>query len=160
MRAESDFTTTFTAPVTPSAAFEATTRPHAWWNEMVEGRAAEVGDTFTYDVPGLHHSEFEVVEARPGARLTWKVVRSGARTELDEWIGTEILFEFAPDPAGTRVTFTHRGLSPNLECHGVCATAWSHHLEAGLQALLTDGRGAPLTADTVDEVARKIGARV
>ncbi len=159
MTSDSDFTTAFTAPVSPDAAFEATTRPTAWWNEMIEGHAAQVGDTFVYDVPGLHHSAFEVIDARPGERLRWQVVRSGDEAELDEWIGTGLLFEYAPDPCGTRVRFTHLGLRPRLECHGVCAAAWSYHLEVGLQALLCDGRGAPLTAGTIDDVARRIGAR-
>ena len=158
MTSDPDFTTSFTAPVSPGAAFEATTRPSAWWNEMVVGAATRVGDTFAYDVPGLHHSTFQVVEAQPGERLRWQVVRSGDEHELDEWIGTELLFEYAPDPAGTRVTFTHVGLRPSLDCHTVCTTAWSHHLEVGLRALLTEGRGAPLTADTVEDVARKVGA--
>ena len=159
MITDTDFTTTIDALVDPVAAFEAATNPKAWWNDMIEDVAARVGDTFIFDVPGLHHSKFEVIEARPGQRLAWKVIPSGNESELDEWLDTVVDFEFEPTSEGTRVTFTHRGLVPRLECHAVCTTAWTYHLEAGLRALLTCGHGAPITAATVDDVARRVGAQ-
>ncbi|WP_265448083.1 SRPBCC family protein [Flexivirga meconopsidis] len=158
MITNNDFTTTFVAPVTPDEAFEASTAPRTWWNQMIVGAAAQIGDTFIFDVPGLHHSKFEVTEARPGQHLAWKVIPSGEDTELDEWLDTVVTFDFAPDTAGTRVTFTHHGLQPRMECHDVCSTAWAYHLDAGLRALLTEGQGTPITPDTIDEVARKVGA--
>lgn len=159
MNSNSDFTTTFTAPVTPTEAFAAAARPQAWWNEMIEGTCDRIGETFTFDVPGLHHSRFEVVDAEPGQLLAWKVIPSAEETDLDEWLGSIVVFDFAPDPEGTRVTFTHRGLQPQLECHEVCSTAWIYHLkEAGLKNLLTTGHAAPITPTTVDDVARTVGA--
>lgn len=159
MSSDADFTTAFDVSVDPEAAFEAAADPKAWWNDMITGTAGELGDAFIYDVPGLHHSEFEVVEARPGRQLAWKVVPSGAESELHEWLDTVVEFRFAPTPTGTRVTFTHHGLAPSLECHTVCTTAWTYHLAAGLRALLTEGRGAPITAASAADVARRVGAQ-
>lgn len=158
MSKEADFTTSFVAPVTPAEAFEAAANPKAWWNEMIHGSAAQVDETFTFDVPGLHHSTFAVIEARSGQRLTWKAIPSGNKIELDEWLGTIVVFDFAPEPSGTRITFTHQGLRPRLECHELCSTAWTYHLEAGLRALLVEGHGNPITPTTIDDVARAVGA--
>ncbi len=156
---DTDYTCTVDAPVDPITAFTAAADPRAWWNEMIEGTADEVGDTFDFDVPGLHHSRFQVTEARVGERLAWRVVASGDPTELEEWLDTVVVFDFEPSPRGTRITLTHVGLQPDLACHPVCSTAWAHHLQAGLQALLSDGRPAPITAATVDQVAATVGAR-
>ncbi|MCZ4076982.1 SRPBCC domain-containing protein [Rhodococcus sp. H36-A4] len=155
----SDFTTTFTVPARPIQAFEAAASPKSWWNEMIVGSAAKVGDTFVFDVPKLHHSKFDVIEANPGHTLTWMVVPSGGTSDQEEWIGTVVAFEFEPDPAGTRITFTHRGLRPELECHTVCTTAWGYHLRAGLEALLTGETPAPITPDTYRDVADTVGGQ-
>ena len=159
MTTDTDYTCTVVAPSDPITAFTATADPRAWWNELIEGSASQVGDTFVFDVPGLHHSTFQVTDARVGRRLAWRVIPSGNETELEEWLDTVVAFDFDPIPEGTRITFTHHGLRPQLECHTVCSTAWGYHLDAGLRALLTDGRPAPITARTIDEVAAKVGAR-
>lgn len=68
-----------------------------------------------------------------GQHLAWKVIPSGHEDELAEWLDTVVVFDFAETDKGTTVSFTHRGLQPQLECHGVCSTAWDYHLEAGLE---------------------------
>jgi hypothetical protein len=159
MNTDVDYTYSFVVPVDAIEAFAAAAAPQTWWNEMIERTASQVGRTFIFDVPGLHHSKFLVTEADVGKRLAWKVIPSGDETELDEWIDTIVVFDFAPGPAGTHITFTHRGLQPQLECHTVCSTAWAYHLQVGLQALLTGGNPAPITATNIDQVAAAVGAR-
>ncbi len=158
MTDQHDYTTTFVVPTTPDEAYDATAHPQQWWNEMITGQAAAVGDVFVHDVPRLHHAKFIVTEATPGRRLTWRAEPTGATTELAEWIGTDLIFDFTRDPEGTRVTFTHKGLHPGLECHTTCTTAWSHHLTVGLQSLLTAGQADPITAESAAAVAAKVGA--
>lgn len=153
-----DYTRTFTAPVTPARAYELASAPASWWGEMATGTPDTPGSTFVFNVPELHYSLFDVTEAIPGQRLAWTVIPSGNPAEHHEWVGTEVRMDFEPDPAGSRITFTHKGLRPTLNCHAVCSAAWDHHLEAGLRALLTTGRGEPLTYATIAEVANKIGA--
>lgn len=160
MSTGSSYTTTFATPGTPEVAFTAATQPHTWWNTMITGRATCVGDRFVYDVPDLHHSALTVTEAIPGKRLVWHVEKTGKPTELDEWVGTDLAFEFHPHPSGTgtMTTFTHHGLRPELDCHDVCTAGWNHHLTVGLQQLLTTGHAQPLTPQTVGHVATTIGA--
>lgn len=154
-----DYTNTFTAPVTALQAFDAAAHPERWWNVMVTGDAETVGGTLVYDVPGLHHSEFAVTEAEPGRRLVWHVQDTGADNEQREWVGTDVIFEFQPNGDSTEVTFTHRGLRPQLKCHEVCSTAWDYHLDVGLRALLVTGQGTPITPESIDEVATRVGAK-
>lgn len=152
------YTTTFAAPVTPDQAFAAAADPRSWWVAMIEGSAEGVGDRFVVDVPGLHHAELVVTAAEPGRHLAWTVQRSGAEHEIEDWVGTVITFDVAATGDGSEITFTHHGLHPALECHEVCSTAWTHHLDMGLRALLTDGAGAPITPESVDAVAEQVGA--
>lgn len=155
------FTQTFTVPTRPHETFDAVANPAAWWNELIEGRADRVGDVFGFEVPDLHRARFEVIEANPHA-LAWKVIPFGDEhpTELEDWIGTVVRFQFIADPQGTRVTFTHQGLSPQLECYAMCSRAWAYHLQAGLQAMLSGGRAHPVTASNGAEIASIVGARL
>ena len=152
------YTTTFHAPVTPEQALAAAADPRAWWVAMIEGSAEGVGDRFVVDVPGLHHAELVVTSAEPGRHLAWAVQRSGADHEIEDWVGTVITFDIAATDDGSEVTLTHHGLHPGLECHEVCSTAWDHHLDVGLRALLIDGVAAPITPESVDAVADRVGA--
>ena len=152
----------FTVPLTPAEAHERASRLGAWWNDMIEGPTKEVGDVSAFDVPGLHHCALEVVESVPGKRVAWQVLESGHEHEIADWIGTRIVIDLEPEGEGegdgTRVQFTHQGLSPELECHDGCSRAWDYHLEAGLRPLLTNEVASPITRDTYVDVARTVGA--
>lgn len=158
MNQNSDYTHSFTTDLDPAIAMALTSDPKAWWNDLIVGDARAVGDTFEFDVPGLHHASFVVSQADPGQFLVWDVVPTHAQYELAEWTDTRLEFCFVDEGGGTRVEFTHRGLTPALECHHVCSTAWTHHLTAGLQALLNGGRPEPLTHANAAEVAEQVGA--
>lgn len=154
-----NFTHTFEAPCSPSAAFAYAAQPDLWWNTMISGTARHVGESFIYQVPEFHYSVFRVIESLEGKRLAWRVVPSGHPQELEEWVGTEVVFDFVELPTGTRVDFTHVGLRPQLACHTVCTTVWGHHLTVGLQALMTGADLRPVTQDSGAEVAAEVGAQ-
>ena len=64
----------------------------------------------------------------------------------DEWIGTSIRFRMQPNGAGrTRLDFEHVGLTPALECYGICEDGWRHFL-ASLKSWLETGQGTPYEA--------------
>lgn len=154
-----NFTSTFTAPCTPSEAFSFAAQPNIWWNTMISGSARHVAESFIYEVPGIHYSKFRVSESLAGRRLSWQVIPSEHRLELDEWVGTDVIFEFVELSHGTRVDFTHVGLRPQLACHSVCTTAWGHHLTVGLQALMAGAEARPVTPSSAAEVAAEVGAQ-
>lgn len=143
MNQRNDYTYSFTSDLDPTTAMTLTSDPKTWWNDMIVGDASNVGDVFDFDVPGLHHARFIVSHVDPGQFLASEVKPTHAEHELAEWSDTRLEFRFAEEAGRTRVEFTHRGLTPALECHRVCSTAWTYHLTAGLEALLNGGKPNP-----------------
>jgi hypothetical protein len=43
----------------------------------------------------------------------------------------------------TRVTMTHLGLLPGIECYNDCSTGWNFYVGQSLLQLLTGGKGLP-----------------
>ena len=73
------------------------------------------------------------------SRVEWLV---HAAPFTPEWHGTSIVFELAPAGAGTKLTFRHRGLTPQLECFDMCHEGWTHYL-ASLVDYVDRGEGQP-----------------
>ena len=46
----------------------------------------------------------------------------------DEWVGTDVAFQVAPNGDQTEVLFSHRGLVPQLECFDKCSNAWGYYI--------------------------------
>lgn len=150
----------FEVPASPEEAITAAAQPRRWWSTFITGDAEQPGDRFTLRVPELHLSRFVVREHEPGRRLVWRVEETGEPGEQQEWLGTELVFEAeAIEDGRTAITLTHQGLEPRLDCYEVCSTAWTHHLSAGLEALLSGEDADPLTPASLGQVARAIGAR-
>jgi Activator of Hsp90 ATPase homolog 1-like protein len=141
------YRTTLVVCATPGSTYDAVTDPRSWWAEKVEGSAAVAGDEFTFDVPGVHWSRLRVVESSP-ERVEWQVVEARIEyvAEQDEWTGTRIVFELEPVPDGTRLTFVHHGLLPELECYDSCSQAWTALVHGSLRRLVTEGVGEPYAA--------------
>ncbi|WP_432476303.1 SRPBCC family protein [Nocardioides sp. GXQ0305] len=154
------FTTTLTVDSTPEEVSAAIARPAAWWNELIEGSARDVGDEFGFDMPGVHRTRMRVTESDPGRRTVWHVLDNHFSFVDDqaEWIGTDVVFEVARTAAGTVVTVTHEGLVPELQCYEVCHDAWTHFLDAGLRSLLATGTASPMTAELAEATARDFAA--
>ena len=135
---------------TPDQVLAAVTNPRGWWGEAVEGRADEVGEEFTFEVPGVHWSRLRVAEAGQ-TRVVWEVL--DARIEYvedrDERTGTRIEFDLERVPEGTRVSFTHDGLLPELACYDSCSLAWASLVHGSLRRLAVEGRGEPYAAQPV-----------
>jgi hypothetical protein len=141
------YATALVVCATPEQVLAAVTNPRAWWGEAVEGRADEIGAEFTFDVPGVHWSRLRVAEAGP-SRIVWDVVDSRIEyvDERDEWTGTRIAFDLENVPEGTRLSFAHDGLLPDLACYDSCSLAWATLVHDSLRRLIVEGRGAPYGA--------------
>ncbi|WP_454110072.1 SRPBCC family protein [Leifsonia shinshuensis] len=129
----------------PSSVFDAIVHPREWWMADIDGSADAVGAEFSYEVPGVHAATMRVTELVHGRRVVWRVVKSRMTfvDDPEEWVGTDLAFELRPDATGTRIRFTHVGLTAEDECYDVCSRAWRHYLSESLHGLLTTGRGAP-----------------
>lgn len=146
---EINFTTSFTVTQSPERAFAAIVNPRAWWSGEHEGRADRIGDIFTYRYKDLHYSKQQVTELVPRKRVAWHVTeaRLSFIADTEEWTGTTITFDIAKTSGGTRVTFTHVGLKPAVECYDTCSDAWTALIQGSLKQLIETGRTELLELD-------------
>jgi hypothetical protein len=140
-----NLTITFTVDETPEEAFRAINNVRAWWSGEIEGATDEPGAEWTYTVPDIHFSKFQITDWAPGHRVAWKVLDSYLSFTADqqEWTGTTVAFDIAERDGHTQVTFTHEGLTPSDECYNVCSNAWGMYINGSLRDLITTGTGAP-----------------
>lgn len=152
----------FTVPVQPAQVYEAIPRVKDWWTINTEGRSKEAGDEFTVQFGDVHLTRQRITEALPGKRIVWKVVESHLPwlKDVEEWKGTEMVFEITATPDGSQFTFTHIGLTPAVECFDQCEKGWNYFIGQSLYKLVTEGVGMPDTSnrkhfDTIGHVSLK-----
>jgi hypothetical protein len=116
-----------------------------WWsglyNETIQGESHQLNDAFTFRAGGgAHYSEQKLIELIPNKKVVWLVTDSNLSFlhNAKEWVNTRISFELFPEGDKSRVTFTHTGLTPSLECFGECSTAWNRYLK-NLEQNLNEG---------------------
>lgn len=154
-----DLTMTFTVDRTPAQAFDTINDVRGWWSERIVGPTTALGDEWLYLVPDIHFSKQQITELVPGERIAW-LVTDGYLSFIEdkrEWVGTTISFDIADAEGHTQVTFTHSGLTPDVECFEVCDLAWSEYVLVSLQNLIASGSGAPSSFEGDEAVE---GARV
>lgn len=148
-----NFTTTITVNATPQHAFDAINDVAGWWGRIT-GSTTFVGDEFVYLVPRLHYSGFRVTELEPAQRIAWLVTGSYLDfvDDKQEWNDSTVRFAIEEAEEGTRVTFTHEGLTPDDECYGVCSNAWGMFVNGSLKAFIDTGVGTPYVFEGDEEL--------
>ena len=127
---------------TPEKVYDALTTVDGlagWWTEDTAGEAA-VGGVLEFRFPPGGF-DMEVVEQRPGSRVSWKVVDGPA-----EWVGTTVDWRLRQDGDHTIVLFTHGGWAEPVEFMHHCSTKWATYLMS-LKSLVETGAGAPSPRD-------------
>lgn len=143
----SDFRTTISTDSSPAEVLAIISDVRSWWVGEITGDARAVGDVFTYQVKDIHRSTQRVVELVPSTRVVWEVTDAALSFAQDptEWIGTRIVFDLAEEGSGTRVTFTHEGLTPELDCFAACSGGWTHFIGTSLDSVLAGGQPAAMS---------------
>lgn len=149
----------FTVHATPEQVYEAITRVNEWWTIHTEGSTRALGDEFTVQFGDVHLTKQCITEAVPGKRIVWLVTESHLPwlKDMEEWKGTELVFDIAAANEGTQLTFTHIGLTPQVECFDQCEKGWDYFIGESLFKLIAEGRGLPDTTarthmDTIGHV--------
>jgi len=154
-----DLTYRFTVPQSPAEALAAINDVRSWWSGDVEGPTDTLGAEWTYRVPDIHSSAFRITELVPGRSVAWLCTDSELTFTEDrqEWTGTTVRFDLSPADGGTEVTFTHVGLSPQVECYGICRVAWAEYVLGSLKDRIESGAGRPDSygADKLDDARER-----
>ena len=145
-----DYRNEIVVAVGADAALGALTRIDAlsgWWTRATGsgGAGGEIRFWFASDEPCVVH----VDEAGPRI-VRWTVTECAF---LPEWVGTRPTFMLEPEGAGrVRITFVHRGLTPDLDCIDMCTQGWNHFI-GSLGRFLEAGAGDPF--GSAADVARR-----
>ncbi|MEY2828516.1 MAG: hypothetical protein RIQ33_374, partial [Bacteroidota bacterium] len=102
------------------------------FNETIEGKSEGINDEFSFKAgDGMHYSNQKLVELVTDKKIVWLVTQSNLSflKNTHEWVGTKICFNIEKDGNKTKITFTHDGLIPQIECYGGCSSAWTQYLQ-------------------------------
>lgn len=139
-----DYTCSIQTSVSAEEAYDKIARVSEWWAKNFEGSARNLGDTFTVRF-GETFVDFKISEAVADSRIVWQVANCHLPWLKDktEWNGTSATWEISSSSGITTITFTHHGLTPNVECFSACEKGWNGHIQTSLLKLLNDGKGFP-----------------
>lgn len=137
-----DLTFSFTVERTPDELFAAIGAVATWWPGEIKGETRRLGGVFTYRYKDMHRSTQEITEWVPGERVVWQVTESQLSfvKDKDEWTATEMVFEINAKGGKTELRFTHRGLTPKMECYGACSQGWGYIVNESLLPFILTGK--------------------
>lgn len=127
----------------PDEVFNAISNVAGWWIGEVQGQADKMGSVFSYNYKTFHDSTQKVVEFVPGKKIVWEVIKSSINFVKDknEWLGTQLIFELKAVKDGTEIHFTHKGLTPQIECFENCSAGWEFYIHKSLKNFIENGEG-------------------
>jgi len=136
---------TITAAIPAGEAFEKINRVKDWWAINFNGNTHNLRDRFTVHFARTTWGKMEITEMVPNQRIVWKVVDCYLSIFQNPylWKGNQIIWDISPDEDGTRVTMTHVGLTPEVECYEDCRKGWNFYVGESLFKLLTEDKGLP-----------------
>ena len=113
-----------------------------WWTSDTRGDGSKVGGVLEFRF-GDFCQKFEVVELQPDQLVRWKANR---KESMEEWVGTEIVFELSADKDQCWVHFIHSGWRSDSGTFPHCSTKWAVFM-LSLKDLLEKGKGQPAPND-------------
>lgn len=144
-----DFTTTILVDATPTQVFNAINHPQQWWTGEFTGSAVNLNDEFTYRYKDMHYSKQRVAEMIADKKVVWLITDSALNFIEDktEWTGTKIIFEIDEQNDKTQLRFTHKGITPEVECYSACSPAWTSLIQESLFKYITTGQKQSIPLD-------------
>ncbi|MFN8414726.1 MAG: SRPBCC domain-containing protein [Cytophagaceae bacterium] len=138
-----DFTKSFLVNLSAPEVFHQVIDARAWWSGLFDeeftGSSNQLNKEFEFRAgDGLHYTKQKLVEVIPNQKVVWLVTESNLSflQHPEEWVGTKLIFDIVEEKGKIKVTFTHQGLHPKVECYDACAPAWTQYLEQKLLPLL------------------------
>jgi len=139
-----NYSATIEVAQSPEEAFSSN-KVTKWWSDNLEGHAENLNDEFIIDWSDGNFVAFKIIESVPGKKVKWLVTDSNLNWLADkkEWSNTEMDFTISPADGKTRISFTHIGLVPGVECYEMCVKGWDQFFKGSLYELITTGKGQP-----------------
>lgn len=126
------------------------TQMDKWWTQSTEGGMDGVGDKVTARFPPDYGFwTFEATAFERPDRIEMVCIDAhhkveGQPEEIDrEWLGTKIIWEINTVGDKTEIKMTHDGLTPTLNCWGICLDGWNHFFKNSLKAFLSGEEPSP-----------------
>jgi len=138
-----DFNCSITAGITAGEMIKKISNVPEWWGVAFTGSAGEKDDKFVIKMGGDSFFDFTVTEFVPDKRVVWFVDDCNMPWYSDkkEWAGTRLIFALDEKDGLTELSFTHEGLTPDVECYKDCEPGWTHWIRTSLFSYLTTGKG-------------------
>jgi hypothetical protein len=131
-----NFTYSFTSSKSPKEIYELLLNIEQWWSglyeETIKGKSRQLNDEFSFKAGGgIHNTSQRLIELIPHKKIVWLVTNSKLTflSDPSEWENTKICFDISKEGDKTLVTFTHDGLTPEIECYNACSGGWTGYLE-------------------------------
>ena len=139
-----DYTASIIGNATAEEAFNSIKNVSKWWTEDLEGSSQKLNDEFTVRF-GETWISIKITELVHNKKIAWHVTDCYKHWLKDkkEWKDTKMTWDISAEKTGTKISFTHFGLVPGVECYGVCEKAWDHYVKESLFKLLNEGKGTP-----------------
>lgn len=131
----------------PGAAYKALTSEfYKWWTLDADSISA-VGDTITFKFDATYwamrantlspnYIELECIDAH-------HIHKGLPSSILKEWEGTKLKWEIQELDGSTKISLTHEGLIPSLDCFEICTEGWDYFFVNSLKSYLDEGEGSP-----------------
>lgn len=146
---EANYSIEFVCPASAEKVFHALTKNiHHWWTTNIEG-VSEVGAQLKFTF-GSTYKVMQVEKLVPQKCVVWKCTEAhidlAELKNKSEWVGTTLRWDIAEvNTNQTEIHFQHIGLTPEVECYGICSMAWESFLTKSFQNYLLTGKGNPYT---------------
>ncbi len=131
-----NYTFSFTTSNSVKEVFDLLLNINEWWSgiyeETITGDSQKIGDEFSFSAGGgMHFSRQKLAELIPNQKIVWQITESNLSflENPKEWEETRLVFDISEKGNEARVTFTHEGLEPEIECYDGCSTAWTQYLQ-------------------------------
>ncbi len=152
-----NFSITMLTDKTLQEVFNAINNVRNWWSEDFTGHSEKQNDEFGVRFGTVHFSKQKLTEIIPNEKIVWLVTESHLSflQNKNEWTGTTCMFELSKKDNKTLLTFTHKGLVPQIECYKDCTNGWTQFLQNSLLPYINTGVGNPNVLNTeLDEKKR------
>ena len=138
-----NFTSSISAKISASEAIKKISNVPGWWGVTFTGSSEKQNDKFIIKMGGDSFFNFTVAELIPGKRVVWLVTDCNMPwyTDKTEWTNTKLIFDLMENNGFTDLTFTHEGLTPDVECYKDCEPGWTHWIKTSLFSYFTKGEG-------------------